>query len=90
MQNEPVPANPLMKTHIMFRRALTALAFAAVLALTIGSAQGQTNGAPQPKSQSTAPVQAQYDLVIENGVMRTDLGVEIERPTSQGAKGVFG
>jgi hypothetical protein len=70
MQNEPVHAKPSMKTHIMFRRALTALAFAAVLALTIGSAQGQTNGAPQPKSQSTAPVQAQYDLVIENGVMR--------------------
>jgi hypothetical protein len=53
-----------MKTHIMFRRALTALACAAVLALPPGRVQAQTNGAPKPKSQSSAP--SQYDLEIEN------------------------
>jgi hypothetical protein len=68
MQNEPVRANHSMKTHIMLRRALTALAFAALLALPPRQAQAQTNGAPQPKPNSAAP--APYDLVIENGSVR--------------------
>ncbi len=60
----------------MFRRVLTALAFAAVLALAPGPAQAQSNDAPQPRrelrraepSQSPAPMQ--YDLEIENGALR--------------------
>jgi len=43
-----------MKTHIMFRRVLTALGFAAALALPAAPAQAQTNGAPQPKQDGAS------------------------------------
>ena len=52
MQNDPVHANHSMKTHIMFRRALIALAFAALLALPPVPAQAQTNDAPKPKKEA--------------------------------------
>ena len=67
-----------MKTHIMFRRALTALAFAAVLALPPALVQAQTNAAPQlkkpvvpggadqaeeGKSQASAPVKFDIEIV---------------------------
>jgi hypothetical protein len=51
MQNEPFHANQSMKTHIMFRRALTALAFAAALALPSAPGRAQTNAGPQPRSE---------------------------------------
>lgn len=60
-----------MKTHIMFRRSLTALAFAAALAVPPGPAQAQTNDAPKPRQAeaSSASIRGNqyYDLEIENG-----------------------
>ncbi len=56
-----------MKTDIMFRRVLTALAFAAVLALPPAPARAQTND--PAKAQSNAPVQ--FDLEIQNGKLLT-------------------
>jgi hypothetical protein len=83
MQNEPVHANYSMKTHIMFRRVLTPLAFAAALALPPGPAQAQSNDAPQPRqmdprrgrvaaddAKAQSPAGMQYDLEIENGALR--------------------
>jgi len=54
----------------MFRRALTALAFAAALALPPGPARAQTNGATEPKKEAVSSASMrgiQYDLEIENG-----------------------
>ena len=74
MQNETIHANHSMKTHIMFRRAFTALTFAAILALPPRPAQAQTNVAPQgKKEEANAPSirGIQYDLEIVGGVIRT-------------------
>ena len=58
-----------MKTDIMFRRVLTALAFAAVLALPPAPARAQTNDPAKP--QTNAPVQ--FDLEIQNGNLLTPI-----------------
>ena len=63
MQNNSVHANPIMKTDIMFHRVLTALAFAAALALPPAPARAQTND--PAKAQTNSPVQ--FDLEIQNG-----------------------
>jgi len=47
-QNDLVHANLLVKTQIMLRRVLTALAFAAALALLPAPALAQTNAALPP------------------------------------------
>jgi len=83
MQNEPVPANPLMKTHIMFRRALTALAFAAVLALPPAPAAAQTNATPRRQRNDAAPGPAfasapdQFELEIEHGGLKIKAGPNV-------------
>lgn len=82
MQNKPVHAYHIMKTDIMFRRVLTALAFAAVLALPPAPARAQTNdlnpnppprgrrGLPPAPARSQTNSSVQYDLEIENGGVR--------------------
>ena len=77
MQINPLHANYLMKTDVMFRRVLTVLGFAAALALPAGPARAQSPAAPQAMREdprragqppSSAP--AQYDLEIENSMLR--------------------
>src|ERR1039458_8683854 len=65
MQSNPLHATPSMKTHIMFRRHLTALPLAAVLILPAAPARAQTN--LPAKGQPIAPVQ--YDLEIQSGML---------------------
>jgi hypothetical protein len=99
MQNEPVHANQSMKTDIMFRRALSALAFAAALALLPAPARAQSNAAPQgrrgapgldmaqPFTNGQAKAQTaalvQYDLEIEGNRLWSG------NPTTRSSKDAF-
>ena len=62
----------------MFRRAFTALAFAALLALSAAPAAAQSNGAPKAQIKDAAPGATQasapvrYEIEIEHGDLRTD------------------